>query len=224
MKNLLPKKDKIYLDFASAVHKQMKQMRYGIDTVSATPDLDLSVIRKDMVDWQANEDHNALTEASYNYQINTTYLPLSYDPQDREATVGGAMEDPSLLQQPGIRQSFNYYDPAICRQDMRQASITKINYNTGNGQNGQNVIDVNSGGCITRINLNNTVNVKTQSFQFDQDTPSTLWDIQHGLGFEPNVRTEDLQGVDIIGSVEHVTVNRLRISFNQAVAGKAYLS
>jgi FKBP-type peptidyl-prolyl cis-trans isomerase 2 len=44
------------------------------------------------------------------------------------------------------------------------------------------------------------------------------------MGLKPNVTTEDLTGVDIQGVIEYVDNNNVRITFNQAVAGKAYLS
>lgn len=224
MKNLLPKKTKINLDYASAVYAQLKKLRYGLASCSNIPDLDLVYMRKELLEWQSNEDHGALTDVSYNYDISTVYLPISYDADDQTAYVGGPMEHPELHRAPGIVQSFNHYDPRMPLQDMRHSSVTRINYNTSDHQSGANVIDINSGGCVTRINLNNTVNIKTQNFEFIQDTEATIWDIQHNLGFNPNVRLEDSDGTDIVGSVEHLSANRLKITFNQAVAGKAYLS
>lgn len=223
MKNLIPKKSKILLDYASDVYRQYKQMRYGLSTCAVDLDDDIVYMRKHLVEWQSNEDLGALTDVSYNYQLNTTYLPLTYHPTDMEATVGGPLTDPTLGGA-GFTQSFGYYSPFACRQDMTNASVTNVNYNTGNGQSGSNVIDINTGGCVTRINLSNTVNLKTQSFEYIQDVAATVWDIQHNLGFNPNVRTEDSTGTDILGSIQHLSVNRLKITFNQAVAGTAYLS
>ena len=224
MKNLLPKKEKYLLDYANDVYRDYKQMRYGISTCG--PDLDngLTYMRKSLIDWQSNEDAGALTDVSYNYQLHTTYIPLTYHPDDKGAFVGGPLANPELVGN-GYRHSFEYYDPFTCRQDMRQSSVTSVNYNTAQpGQTGNNIIDINAGGCVTRINLNNTVNVKPQSFEFIQDVAATIWDVQHNLGYNPNVRLEDSNGVDIIGSIEHLSTNRLKVTFNQAVAGKAYLS
>ena len=44
------------------------------------------------------------------------------------------------------------------------------------------------------------------------------------MGLNPNVRIEDLAGTDIQGSIEYIDNNRLKIYFNQPVAGRAYLS
>jgi FKBP-type peptidyl-prolyl cis-trans isomerase 2 len=44
------------------------------------------------------------------------------------------------------------------------------------------------------------------------------------MGLKPNIKTEDLQGNDIVGVVDYIDNNTVRLTFNQAVAGKAYLS
>ena len=44
------------------------------------------------------------------------------------------------------------------------------------------------------------------------------------MNLSPNVRTEDLTGTDIQGVIDYIDNNRLKIYFNQAVAGRAYLS
>ena len=44
------------------------------------------------------------------------------------------------------------------------------------------------------------------------------------MGFKPSVFTEDASGIDIQGVIEYVDTNILKITFNQPVAAKAYLS
>jgi hypothetical protein len=89
----------------------------------------------------------------------------------------------------------------------------------------QNIIDVNAGGCITRINLNPTINVNyATSYIHNQTTPAVLWDIVHNMKLVPSVFAEDTNGDDISGVVEIIDSNRIKIFFNQPVAGKAYLS
>jgi hypothetical protein len=51
-----------------------------------------------------------------------------------------------------------------------------------------------------------------------------MWDVIHGMNLIPNVRIEDLNGVDIQGVIDIIDNNRLKIYFNQPVAGRAYLS
>jgi hypothetical protein len=97
------------------------------------------------------------------------------------------------------------------------------------GSNATNIIDVNAAGCVTRINLNPTVNINNTSnggaqFTYTQSTPSATWTITHGLGYIPNVYTVDTSGVNIIGNVDSSTVSTLVLSFSKPVSGYAYLS
>ena len=193
------------MQFADSLSRICKKMRYGID--SCRPDLndDLIEIRKQLVDWQAIEDEGALCEANVNY---TTWLPISYR---NDTSV--QYDTSSDLWGPGYYKSNSVTGP----------QQLGVGYAYGDGT--QNIIEVNSGGCITRINLNPAINFNNNSsFEFTQQTPATIWNILHGMGLKPNVKIEDLEGNDIVGVVDYLDNNNLRITFNQAVAGKAYLS
>lgn len=197
MRPLLPKKEKYYADFSDAVYKQHKKLRYGIDSCNLH-DLELSSIRKELVDWQSREDEGALSEVSIQYR---TWLAVEYD--DVLYSRGGV----------GYINSSTPSNPQT------------LGLNYVNGNINQNIIEVNAGGCITRINLNPSIVVnQNSSFSFIQQQPSTVWDIQHNMGMTPNVFMEDLNGNDIMGIVEVVDQNRLKVYFNQPVAGKAFLS
>ena len=76
MRTLLPHKSKHYKNFAEAMHRQYKKLRYGIDTCKASIDDELASIRKELVDWEANEDDGALETTAINYR---TWLAVSYD-------------------------------------------------------------------------------------------------------------------------------------------------
>ena len=92
----------------------------------------------------------------------------------------------------------------------------------------QNIIEVNVGGSITRINVNPIINIDRRrigDFTFEQLTPSNTWTILHNLGFIPgNELTTDLNGAEIEGVTEVVNVNTIKITFSEPVAGYAYLS
>lgn len=205
MRTLLPKKEKYYKEFADVCNKNYKQLRYGISACKPSVDVDLAFIRKEIVDWQAIEDENALCETNVNY---TTWLPVSY------------RNDTSVQ----YDQSVDLWGPGYLRSNIPSGPTqVGVGYNYGNGS--QNIIEVNTGGCVTRINLNPAITVnQNSSFQFTQRTPSTLWTIQHNMGLVPNVRIEDLNGNDIQGQIDIVDNNNIKIRFNQAVAGVAYLS
>ena len=198
MRTLLPHKPKHYKNFAEAMHRQYKKLRYGIDTCKASIDDELASIRKELVDWEANEDDGALETASINYR---TWLGVTYD---------------DVLYSKGGR---GY----IISEEGRSADLA-LGYN-GTVSAGPNIIEINSGGCITRINLNPAINInQNSSFVHTQQVASTVWDINHGMNLIPNVFTEDISGNDIQGIIDIIDNNRLKIYFNNPVAGKAYLS
>jgi hypothetical protein len=198
MRSLLANKVKYYKSFADTVYADYKKLRYGIATCKPTADMDLAMIRKDIVDWQSNEDDGALSDVQIQYQ---TWLPVEYD--DVLYSKGGT----------GYIQTGTPTTPAPFG----------VSYNYGNGS--QNIIEVNAGGCITRINLNPAITInQNTAFEFTQATPATTWDIIHNMGITPNVFTEDTSGNDIEGVIEVVNSNRIKIYFTQAIAGKAFLS
>jgi hypothetical protein len=67
------------------------------------------------------------------------------------------------------------------------------------------------------------------SFTHHQPTGAAVWTIDHDLGWRPTVQVVDSGGSPVTGTVDHVTVNQLTISFAsggspQAISGYAYLS
>lgn len=202
MRNLLPNKTEHYRVFADAVEQLFKSVRYGIEFSRRQLSLDQAVMRKHIVDWQSNEDDDALTTASVQYRA---WLPVVYD-VNSSGTIGSPNSTTVSGSQTGL--SLGYKHPGGT----------------------QNIIDINTGGYVTRINLNpvinidNTTDAPTTQFTFTQSTPSATWTIVHDLGFIPNIFTIDSTGVEIIGSVDSVTLTTVVISFSQAVSGNAYLS
>jgi hypothetical protein len=199
MKNYLVHKVKHYTNFAETVFRQYRKTKYGIDTARPDIDFDLASIRKELVDWQAFDDGGALSTPNIQFQ---TWLPVEYDHNVY------------------LRGGEGYH---IGSEQIGPQRVA-VNYSIA-GANNANIIDVNAGGCITRINLNPAITINNNmSYVFTQATTSTLWIVEHKMGFKPNVFTEDAAGNDIEGVIEYVDNNILKISFNQAVAGKAYLS
>lgn len=198
MRTYLPNKVKYNKQFADAMHRLYKQMRYGIGSCKPDYNNQLVSIRKELVEWEANEDDGALSETKIQFK---TWLGVKYD--DVLYSKGGT---------------------GFIISDEGKAPSMGLNY-MGQQQVGQNIVEINSGGCITRINLNPAITInQNSSFVFTQQTPSTTWDIIHGMNMIPNVTTEDAQGNDIVGILDVVDNNRIKIYFNTAVAGKAYLS
>lgn len=198
MRTYLPNRVKYNKQFADVMHRIYKQMRYGIGSCKPEQDTQLISMRKELVEWEANEDEGALSETKIQFK---TWLGVKYD--DVMYSKGGT--------------GF------IISEDGKAPSLG-MNY-MGQQQAGQNIIEINSGGCITRINLNPAITInQNSSFVFTQQNPATTWDITHGMNLIPNVTTEDAQGNDIVGILDVIDNNRIKIYFNTAVAGKAYLS
>ncbi len=198
MRTYLPNRVKYNKQFADVMHRMYKQMRYGIGSCKPGQDMQLISMRKELVEWESNEDEGALSETKIQFK---TWLGVKYD--DVLYSKGGT--------------GF------IVSEDGKAPSLG-MNY-MGQQQSGQNVIEINSGGCITRINLNPAITInQNSSFVYTQQTPATMWDITHGMNMIPNVTTEDAQGNDIVGILDIVDNNRIKIYFNTPIAGKAYLS
>lgn len=204
MRTLLPKKTKYYKEFADVVNKNFRQLRFGIESCKPGTDMDLAFIRKEIVDWQAIEDEDALCQVNMNYM---TWTPVSY-------------RNDNLVQ---FDTSADVWGPGYTRSSTPNAPTQAgVGFTYGNGSN---IVEVNTGGCVTRINLNPAITInQNSSFQFTQQTAATIWTIQHSMGLIPNVRLEDLSGADIQGQIDIIDDNNLRVVFNQAVAGRAYLS
>jgi hypothetical protein len=201
MKNLLCKKVDIYKSFANGMFSKFRRERFGLGKVLSDDMLNMYIIRKEIVDWQANDDAGALSEENIQYQ---TWLPTGmYD--------GETIYDP-LKDGPGYR----YSNP-------QSPDNLGVFYEYNNGS--QNIIQVNANGAVTRINLNPSITInQNTSFMFNQPTPSMQWHIVHNMGMTPNVFAEDTNGNDIQGVVTIIDSNTLNINFNTPVAGKAYLS
>lgn len=57
-----------------------------------------------------------------------------------------------------------------------------------------------------------------------QESAMHIWQINHGLGFFPNVTIQDDDGYDVVGALSFVDENTVNVTFAIAVAGDAYLS
>jgi hypothetical protein len=207
MRNLLKDKAKYYKVFADDVYNSFRKMRYGIHSGRHDSEYEVAAIRKELVDWQSNADNDALTQTSINYY---GWLPVTYNSNDDSVVFSSNINDP-------------YRHLKICSANPVNVGL---NYNYGVSGN-QNLIEVNTGGCVTRINLNPAITFNNQSvaqFTYRQPTPATTWTINHSLGFIPNVFILDDDGVEIIGVVDTATTSTLVISFTDAVKGYAYLS
>lgn len=57
-----------------------------------------------------------------------------------------------------------------------------------------------------------------------QQVASNIWVVEHNLGKYPSVTIVDSAGREVTGSVEHVSVNKVIIRFENAFSGMAYFN
>lgn len=60
-------------------------------------------------------------------------------------------------------------------------------------------------------------------YNFTQASASDIWTVNHNLGYKPSVQTFTVGGLEMLGEVQHISVNQTVITFNTAVAGTARL-
>jgi hypothetical protein len=58
----------------------------------------------------------------------------------------------------------------------------------------------------------------------DQGTPSNQWTITHNLGKYPSVTIVDTANSEVIGEVDYLSNNQIKVSFSASFSGKAYLN
>ena len=210
MRNLLFEKAKYDKNFAASVYDEMRKIKYGIATCKKGTKLWLDEMRKQIVEYQSNDDGEALTQVSIQHM---GWLPVYYPSYDETCEYRPPWCD------------VDRYQIQRCNAP-RTASVgmSYVNQNTST-----NIIEVNSGGCITRINLNPSIvinNNNNSSFVFTQNcaNPQLVWYINHNLNIVPNVWAEDCNGDNISGVVDVVNNNTITLTFSVPVAGKAYLS
>jgi hypothetical protein len=62
------------------------------------------------------------------------------------------------------------------------------------------------------------------TYVHSQGVPSTVWVIDHDLGFYPNVSVVDSAGEQVEGEVDYISGTRVQVTFTAAFSGTAYLS
>ena len=64
----------------------------------------------------------------------------------------------------------------------------------------------------------------TNTFIYEQATATSVWEIQHNMKKYPSVTIIDSANNEVMGAIEYIDNNNLRITFNGAFGGKAYLN
>lgn len=193
---------KLKKTYSDAVYKVFLEERYGIAPCCGGKSVEQLEAEAMLCDWNVLKGTDSLDDTQLRYFAN---LPIYVDSQ------AGTISNDSHYRFAG--SSTN-------------ASAT-VTYNTGvNGE--ENIVEINAGGAVTRINLNSIINIDNtavQQYTHFQETPATIWTIEHNLGFIPgNELIIDLAGNEIEGVTRVVDVNTIEIQFSEPVAGYAYVS
>lgn len=196
------------MNFADSVYDEYLKSKYGIQSCKRTGKLWLDDLRRDIANYQANDDGEALCAISIQHM---GWLPVYYPTHDTSCEYRPPWADVSK------------YQIQTCHAGPRSIGMSYVGQN-----NSANIIEVNSGGCITRINVNPsiTINNNNSSFVFTQNCadPQLVWYINHNLNLVPNVWSEDCNGDNISGVIDVINNNQITLTFSSAVAGNAYLS
>ena len=208
MRNLLPQREKYLMNFANSVYDEYRKQKFGIQSCKPGGKLWLDELRKDIANYQYNDDGGAFCQVSIQTMA---WLPVYYPTTDDTCE----------------------YMPPWC--DMSKYQIQRCSAPTSVGMSytsqnaGANIIEVNAGGCITRINVNPSIVINNNTgtgFTYAQNCsdPQTVWTIVHNLGYTPNVWVEDCNGCNADGIINVVNANTITITFSEPIGGIAHLS
>lgn len=64
----------------------------------------------------------------------------------------------------------------------------------------------------------------TGAFIYNQSTPASVWEIDHPLGYRPNVTVVDSTWAQVESDVEYLGSTHITLRFSAAFSGQAYLS
>lgn len=193
---------KLQKNYSDAVYKVFLEERYGIAPCGKGKSMEQLETEKMLCDWKVLKGAEDLSDTQLRYFAN---LPIYID------------------QNAGTVSNDSHYRFAGSASN-RSATVT---YNTGfNGE--QNIVEINAGGAVTRINLNSVINIdntELDKYTHYQETPSTVWTVVHNMEFVPgNELITDLDGNEIEGVTRVIDLNTIEITFSEAVAGYAYVS
>lgn len=98
---------------------------------------------------------------------------------------------------------------------------THISDSTLAGRNLLTALDVTAQRALLDIGSAASLDVSDLSFVWEQPTAATVWTVAHNLGIKPSVQVFSLGGVEMLGTIQHLSSDVCQISFNNAVAGTA---
>lgn len=78
---------------------------------------------------------------------------------------------------------------------------------------------------LTNVNImTNSSSTPDKAFVFEQEKPTNVWLIEHEMEKHPSVSIVDNEGLLIMGDVQYIDTNNVKVTFATEFAGKAYLN
>jgi hypothetical protein len=78
---------------------------------------------------------------------------------------------------------------------------------------------------VSSINVKGYVSAKADAhYTHIQSTPEAVWTVTHNLGKKPSVVVVDSADTVVMGEIEYLTTNSVRLTFVGAFSGKAYFN
>ena len=65
---------------------------------------------------------------------------------------------------------------------------------------------------------------KANTFVFEQNVDSKVWEISHNLGKFPSISVFDTAGTEMLGDIQYIDNNTVNITFSEEIRGTAYLN
>lgn len=86
--------------------------------------------------------------------------------------------------------------------------------------------DIDLSSYLTKSEASSTYATKEQvnTYVHNQGIPSAVWEITHNLGKFPSVTVVDSALTEVVGDIQYIDNNSIRITFSGSFSGKAYLN
>ena len=72
--------------------------------------------------------------------------------------------------------------------------------------------------------IGDTTIIEDKTFVYEQNRPSSVWTVEHGLEKFPAVTVVDSAGTEVIGAIDYIDLNTVTLTFVGAFSGKAFFN
>lgn len=177
------------------------------------------------------------TEPIYSYPVGITTFQVTEDVSTGYPALDGVVETVYINEFRNIQHFFEYVageqpGPIYYRQWKEEFGdwspwlrlITDEEMNAHVQEFQQHVQEFEEHRDDTNIHLTPLDRQRMQGYTHYQVSPSTTWTITHNLEKRPSVTVVDSGGNVLIGDVQYLSDNQIKITFTTALSGTAYLN